>query len=308
MDTQGIWQVLRYVFLLSTAIVAQWSTVNAAELLQERIPDRLIKAWTDDKRLVGSPSLAWNDRTTITVAFNGGSDQVRQLVAAAASSWLDSSMPIKFSFKDKNGHWRTWSAADKSSAATIRIAFSTRPEDGGYWSVIGRMTAIVPPNQQTMNLGDLDVVLGKWGDESAPAWKRSYAHGTIVHEFGHALGLAHEHFHPECQSDLNISKIITYLEGPPNNWSEEQALFNIDANFYFKASKTEQDKAFPKQDNDPAIGSHIDQASVMLYSFDDDFYKSKAGSKCRPTDPEGYNPVASKEDYSALKAFYPGKK
>jgi hypothetical protein len=65
MDTQGIWQVLRYVFLLSTAIVAQWSTVNAAELLQERIPDRLIKAWTDDKRLVGSPSLAWNDRTTI---------------------------------------------------------------------------------------------------------------------------------------------------------------------------------------------------------------------------------------------------
>ncbi|TAZ42067.1 zinc metalloprotease [Rhizobium ruizarguesonis] len=306
MDTQSIRRVLRCAFLLSMTIVGQCSTLAAEELLQERIPTKLIKAWADDKRLVGSPSLAWTDRTTITVAFNGGSDQIRQLIADAASSWLDSSMPIKFSFKDKNDRWRTWSAKDKSSAATIRIAFSTKPEDGGYWSVIGRMTAIVPPNQQTMNLGDLETVLQKWGDDSSPSWKRSYAHGTIVHEFGHALGLAHEHFHPECQSDLDVSKIIAYVKGPPNNWSEEQALFNIDANYYFKASKTDQGKAFPKQDNEPEIGPHIDQASVMLYAFADDFYKSKSGSKCRPTDPEGYNPVASKGDYAALKAFYPG--
>ncbi len=49
-------------------------------------------------------------------------------------------------------------------------------------------------------------------------------HGIILHEFGHALGILHEHQSPvaNCVNEYNWEFIVKYLSGPPNNWDERK--------------------------------------------------------------------------------------
>ncbi len=44
---------------------------------------------------------------------------------------------------------------------------------------------------------------------------------TIIHEFGHVLGLLHEHQNPHAKIPWNKEAIYKAFEGPPNNWSRE---------------------------------------------------------------------------------------
>src|SRR4051794_28037536 len=98
---------------LLTGISVPSTAQNATALPDERIPEVILQAWKNAPELVGSPSLAWTDRQIITVAFNGGDDQVRTLIEKTAEEWLDSSIPIRFSFRSADGNWRTWSRSDR---------------------------------------------------------------------------------------------------------------------------------------------------------------------------------------------------
>jgi hypothetical protein len=40
----------------------------------------------------------------------------------------------------------------------------------------------------------------------------------VLHEFGHALGLVHEHQHPAGGIQWNRPQVLRDLSGPPNNW------------------------------------------------------------------------------------------
>jgi hypothetical protein len=55
------------------------------------------------------------------------------------------------------------------------------------------------------------------------AGQRPRDDAACVHEFGHALGLIHEHQNPNRAIQWNRDAVINDLQGPPNNWDLKQS-------------------------------------------------------------------------------------
>ena len=157
----------------------------------------------------------WMNGSTLRVRFLGG-NAAQQAKAKEQALWWTTFANIKFDFNN---------AAD----AEIRIAFD--PNDGA-WSYIGTDNRGIPANQPTMNLGFLDG-------------------GTAGHEFGHALGLAHEHQNPAGGIQWNEAVVLRDLAGPPNNWDQATIRHNVLA----------------KYTADQIKGTTFDPDSIMLYFF-----------------------------------------
>jgi hypothetical protein len=252
----------------------------AANMMPDSIPPRLFQKMFQNHKLVGSPGLAWKKQRVITVAFNGGSADLYQLIENTANEWIALGGQLSFSFKDGAGQYRRWKPGEKDPSANIRIAF----DNTGYWSLLGVLAKNVDPGDSTMNFGGFPDDLQRYFQgQNAADWRISYAHSTILHEFGHALGLSHEHFNSECQKDLQMDTIIAYLMGPPNNWPPEQARFNMDAQYYAKILAQQAGPLESKL----ITSSTTDQSSVMLYVFPVSYYKSGDKSVCKPIGDHG---------------------
>jgi hypothetical protein len=269
----------------------------------DRIPDGIVRQMTDSTKSVGYPSLAWSTTNgsakTVTVAFNGGTEQARKLIELTANDWVAGGGRVNLSFRSASGAWRVWGLSDATPKANIRIGFFTDPARRGYWSAVGTLAERINPNAPTMNFGALGTSLQQFDPVSYPKqWNDSYARSVILHEFGHAFSLNHEHFHPKCQMDLKLQETIASLMKPPNNWKESQARFNMDANYYFQAM------AGQVGGTGPVMTADSDRASVMLYSFNNSFYKSASTSPCRPSGALGYATSLSPGDRAYYAQLY----
>jgi len=80
---------------------------------------------------------------------------------------------------------------DDPDLADIRITFEY---DDGLWSFLGTECRTVAPPARTMNLGAVGTQSALYEDEK----------GYILHEFGHALGLLHEHQSPGRPDSLTL--------------------------------------------------------------------------------------------------------
>jgi hypothetical protein len=80
-----------------------------------------------------------------------------------------------------------------SQDATIRIAFDSLD---GSWSHIGQDVKKVALDEPTMNLGCVDIA-----ESLSPTDK-----GIILHEFGHVLGLGHEHQSPSREGKITLKE------------------------------------------------------------------------------------------------------
>jgi hypothetical protein len=79
--------------------------------------------------------------------------------------------------------------------------------------------------------------------------------GTILHEFGHILGMIHEHQSPfGVPFHWNRDQVIAIFSGPPNYWDQE----TIIENFFVEYDQT-----------GIYNGSNFDPTSIMKYSFGD---------------------------------------
>lgn len=155
----------------------------------------------------------WVNGSTLRVLFMGGDDEQHNLVKKHAPEWSIYAN-INFEFVE-------------SGAAEIRISFNPNK---GSWSNIGTDCLAVGPNEPTMNLA--------WVDKA-----------VILHEFGHALGMIHEHQNPTGGIQWNKAKVYEALSGSPNFWSKA----TIDRNMF---------QAYAK---DLINGTAVDPKSIMLY-------------------------------------------
>ena len=112
----------------------------------------------------------------------------------------------------------------------IRIGFN---ENDGAWSYVGTDCAEIPLNELTMNLGFID-------------------RATVLHEFGHAIGLIHEHQSPgKGGFEWNKPAVIEDCTGPPNFWDRE----TIRTNIFYRYKKAS------------ISGTKYDPKSIMHYRY-----------------------------------------
>ena len=157
----------------------------------------------------------WPNGSNLRVRFLEGTEAQKNLAREQAGWWQEFAN-LRFDFND-------------APNAEIRITFD--PNDGA-WSYVGTDCLSIPSNQATMNLGFQDG-------------------GTSAHEFGHAIGLAHEHQNPQGGIQWNEDVVIRDLAGPPNFWTPEQTRHNV----------------IEKYSQDQIRGTEFDPDSIMLYAF-----------------------------------------
>jgi hypothetical protein len=166
-------------------------------------------------RAISPIGKTWMNGSTLRVRFLGGTAN-EQVTAREQAGWWGQVANLKFEFNNANN-------------ADIRIAFDS---NDGAWSYIGTDCRNIPLNQPTMNLGFLDG-------------------GTAAHEFGHAIGLAHEHQNPRGGIQWNEQVVIQEMAKSPNFWDEATTRHNV----------------IRKYSADQINGTEFDPDSIMLYFF-----------------------------------------
>jgi hypothetical protein len=122
----------------------------------------------------------------------------------------------------------------------IRISFDS---NAGAWSLVGTDCKKEDKNNATMNLGWFDV-------------------STVIHEFGHVLGMIHEHQNPRGKS-IQWNKPAVY------NWASQTQGWD--------KQKTEEN-IMNKYEINHINGSSFDPLSIMLYFFPADLTTNNKGT------------------------------
>ena len=146
-------------------------------------------------RIWGETPQFWPQRKNLTVSFIGGSESQR------TKAWQ------RFQLVDKLVNL-TFTRVQ--SGGVIRIAFGPV----GHWSYVGTDCASVSKSQPTMNL---QLQAGWFGDGNSE-WDR-----VAIHEILHAIGMEHEHQHPDSASKLiwNKPAVYAYYQRT-QGWSKSQ--------------------------------------------------------------------------------------
>jgi serralysin len=113
---------------------------------------------------------------------------------------------------------------------------------------------------------------------------------TIVHEFGHALGMIHEHQTPFNNPIVwNTQALYDYFGGAPNNWSQSDIDFNI----------------IDRYTSTNINGSDFDGNSIMKYAFSSSFLVDPSPTIIAHVTKTNF--VLSNCDMFWLKLNYPGR-
>lgn len=131
----------------------------------------------------------------------------------------------------------------------VRISFV--PSLGAF-SELGINCLKISKDKPTMNLG--------WLDDDA-TYSNPVLKGTgivILHEFGHLLGMIHEHSREDANLDWNKDFVYKQLGAPPNSWSTKDC----------------DEQIFEMVKKQSFNGSKYDKKSVMHYYFPTEYFKT----------------------------------
>ncbi|TMM58428.1 hypothetical protein FEE95_03075 [Maribacter algarum] len=154
----------------------------------------------------------WINGSTIKVKFLGGSDFVKSKIVKYSRYW-EKYANITFKFID-------------FGSADILISFL----DDGSWSYVGKASKkIASENRASMNFG--------WFTDTT---KEIVFKRTILHEFGHALGLHHEHTNPK--NNIKWNKPVVYNYYSNKGWTPEKVRSNLFPKYGETLSNSKYDK------------------------------------------------------------------
>lgn len=133
----------------------------------------------------------------LNVRFLNGSHDIKELVQSIVEEHFNSlPLGIKFYFYQRG----------ESGIADIRIKFSNKSR-----SYVGTSSKSVHRSSKpTMRL---DIETSRHSNRRE---RLLWFQGSVLHEFGHALGLFHEHQHPDCGKKWDMA-LLQYKNG----WSQQ---------------------------------------------------------------------------------------
>ena len=199
----------------------------------------------------------WEPGTTISAWFMDGKPENMQRVRDEANEWSEYA----------NIHFAFYAPEDTPPAGPqIRVSF----QGNGYWSLIGSQATFRDHDFPTMNL---NFRLFDYGDAEIQR--------VVLHEFGHALGLWHEHQNPNANFTWNKEVIYDYYERT-QGWDRE----TVDGNI------------FAQLDADSVLATEFDPTSIMVYSFPPEFTEERFETP--------YVFQLSAIDKREISALYPG--
>ena len=197
-----------------------------------------------DEKGVFSTGRKWMPGRTIRIGFLEGDPVVQQRVAQCAMEWTRYAN-IKFQF------------VPPGEPAEVRIAF----QPGGSYSLLGTDALSVPQGQLTMNFGWLN-----------PGSDEPTLTSVVLHEFGHMLGLIHEHMHPGGQIKWNYPVALAYYQRT-QGWDEAMVKAQVFDVYY---------------NSDADATQFVDTASIMMYPIPEGLANIVVGwnTQLSPTDIE----------------------
>ncbi len=194
---------------------------------------------------VGFKDKFWPNGSVLKIKFLEGSDHQKSEVLKYCVNWCKFAN-LKFEVVT-------------SGRSDIRITFDPSL---GAWSYVGTDNKGISQQEATMNLG--------WLDQS-----------VIEHEFGHAIGLTHEHQNPSGGIQWNENEVYADLSGPPNNWDEATIRHNVL-------------RAYSQNE---VIGTILDPNSIMMYPIPKEWTLNGFSA--------GFNSKISDMDAKFINKMYP---
>ncbi|NND07108.1 MAG: hypothetical protein HKN87_12080 [Saprospiraceae bacterium] len=204
-----IWHIITSTLIISLAVFLNSCTKEESDLtsedeeLAEPVSDSEEKICTElyyraTDRAFGSKQAFWNKKV-LKVRFLGGGAYVQSKIKEYANEWSQHAN-INFQFVTRE-------------PSDIRISFD---RNSGSWSYVGQSNRFIGTSRATMNFG--------WFTDrtSDTEFRR-----TTLHEFGHAIGLSHEHQHPEASIQWNREAVYSYYQRT-QDWSRR----DVDANIF----------------------------------------------------------------------------
>lgn len=203
--------------------------------------------------------------------------------------FINGTPELKTAVREVIAYWTVWAnvafVADdnenfKGDSADIKILFNS---NGRHNSILGvdawHSSVRIGKNEPTMNLGFLDRAFRSADGQILPEFRR-----VVLHEFGHAMGLEHEHQNPSAGIKWNRDAVIAELGGPPNNWDV----------------KTVEQNVLNGLDRTLTQFTRYDPSSIMQYSYPARWTVDGVGSS--------YNTDLSETDKSFIAEKYPRKR